>query len=584
MNEPSPYAPYLGTNRYILSQAEVLGLAEAVKERQAKAAELALAIEQTRARLAELEARHTAHLEFIQGHSQLLSPICRVPEDVLIAIFLRCVEKGNRWDPPSCQQPSVAISQVCRYWRSLSLDTPLLWRNMDLKIPTFLQTPGHVAALYDVWCKRIDSFNDNVRAWTRRSSPHPLRVNLVSWNPSLPKEPPEERFNHAKAKYKSVIDTIVKETLPRLEELVCNLHFMPVSTDIVHLFDRPTSKYRMLRKIFINVIDWHEIPREWTFDSVEKLASCNIFAAPALRSVELYGHWGHVWYARSRSAPATYSKITNLVLKSHILQADCGRRFCGTDVLAMLSNFPRLNMCELNIGFEKSLRFKRPSKSRFQDLNSLTLVGFPPCKEFVQSLDLPALESLHFDCFKFKSYEYGKPKDEATSGIVEAVLQFGHQLKSFSIYPEAITHTAFTQCLQHLPHLSQLHLRWLGRATDSESCIAHLSDLCAIDMCPELGEFQMTKVKTSEIAEEDSLEAALANFIASRRSRNSRSILRTVNVAFAHTFKSNLQDSILRELERRKVDLEGLVISLDHSSPPENEKDAPGDNYIWDYC
>jgi hypothetical protein len=89
MNTPSPFSPFLNTN-YVPSDIEMGVIKSLVKGEEAEAAVLAAQILEAKQALGVLEERHAIHRKFIEDHTMLLSPIRRIPVDVLTLIFLTC--------------------------------------------------------------------------------------------------------------------------------------------------------------------------------------------------------------------------------------------------------------------------------------------------------------------------------------------------------------------------------------------------------------------------------------------------------------------------------------------------------------
>ncbi|TEB21866.1 hypothetical protein FA13DRAFT_1594144, partial [Coprinellus micaceus] len=91
-------------------------------------------IDEAKSALVDLERQFAIDRHFIEEHTMLLSPIRRIPQDVLTLLFHTLVETVERpgfpqlWTlcPPAVRPP-VIISQVCIGWRRLALQTPTLW-------------------------------------------------------------------------------------------------------------------------------------------------------------------------------------------------------------------------------------------------------------------------------------------------------------------------------------------------------------------------------------------------------------------------------------------------------------------------
>nr|GAT47129.1 predicted protein [Mycena chlorophos] len=84
------------------------------------------------AALVNLRTQRDALFKNIFAHQSLLSPIRRLPSDVLVEIFSACLPtKHYPLIHPS--QPPLLFGRVCRYWRELSRATPLLWKKVHIR-------------------------------------------------------------------------------------------------------------------------------------------------------------------------------------------------------------------------------------------------------------------------------------------------------------------------------------------------------------------------------------------------------------------------------------------------------------------
>ncbi|KAJ6559988.1 hypothetical protein B0H19DRAFT_890834, partial [Mycena capillaripes] len=64
--------------------------------------------------------------EFIDAHRALLSPVRRLPEDIVRAIFMASLP-STRNPAISGQETPLLLCQICRSWRNTALATPRLW-------------------------------------------------------------------------------------------------------------------------------------------------------------------------------------------------------------------------------------------------------------------------------------------------------------------------------------------------------------------------------------------------------------------------------------------------------------------------
>ncbi|KAF7293831.1 F-box domain-containing protein [Mycena chlorophos] len=106
--------------------------------------------------LARLEARVIAQRRRIAGLSYALTPLHKVPVELLVDIFLRVVDSVDDI------RAAIVLSAVCAYWREMALQTPRIWTK-GLKIDAVAASDETVA----VFTKLL-----------HRSAPHPVDIEL----------------------------------------------------------------------------------------------------------------------------------------------------------------------------------------------------------------------------------------------------------------------------------------------------------------------------------------------------------------------------------------------------------------------
>ncbi|KAH9485846.1 hypothetical protein JR316_0002761 [Psilocybe cubensis] len=104
-------------------------------------------IQKARSLLQELEEKRTKAGGTIRRYEAILSPIRRVPPDVLRVVFLYCLVT-HRNPAISIKEAPLLLTHVCSSWRTLALNTPALWArihisftNQDL-LPEILEKEG----------------------------------------------------------------------------------------------------------------------------------------------------------------------------------------------------------------------------------------------------------------------------------------------------------------------------------------------------------------------------------------------------------------------------------------------------------
>ncbi|KAJ7748001.1 hypothetical protein B0H14DRAFT_3513916 [Mycena olivaceomarginata] len=146
----SPFADRLNTN-YIPSDPEIVEILEAQ-------------IEQLEIALSQLKELRTSLKAPIDAHRALISPLRRIPQDVLLDIFSSCLPSGHNALIDAAEAP-LLLGRVCRHWRDVTYSTPMLWSSIHIPCIDFLYAPPD---MIQAWRER----------WRRGSSDPPLVLYL----------------------------------------------------------------------------------------------------------------------------------------------------------------------------------------------------------------------------------------------------------------------------------------------------------------------------------------------------------------------------------------------------------------------
>ncbi|ESK83221.1 hypothetical protein Moror_3278 [Moniliophthora roreri MCA 2997] len=87
-------------------------------------------INQHKAAIMALESRRNNMKKMAEKYRFLLSPVHRLPPEILASIFGYCCERNvlTPEEPP----PAMVLSMVCGRWREILLSTPSLWASIDI--------------------------------------------------------------------------------------------------------------------------------------------------------------------------------------------------------------------------------------------------------------------------------------------------------------------------------------------------------------------------------------------------------------------------------------------------------------------
>ncbi|KAJ7724941.1 hypothetical protein DFH07DRAFT_261788 [Mycena maculata] len=116
----------------------------------------------TQALLEALTQRRAALEELVSAHLALVSPIRRLPADVIQEIFVACLPSGQN-SVMSEQDAPLLLCHICRAWRSLAFCMPRLWAALHVAVPSKDDMPA---------------MNEAVNGWLSRSGILPLSISV----------------------------------------------------------------------------------------------------------------------------------------------------------------------------------------------------------------------------------------------------------------------------------------------------------------------------------------------------------------------------------------------------------------------
>ncbi|KAJ7232207.1 hypothetical protein B0H12DRAFT_1029047, partial [Mycena haematopus] len=121
----SPFANRLSTN-YVPSDSEILEIRSLLVDPAAELARLDARIKVAAIALGQLTQQRASLKGPIDAHKALISPMRRIPQDILLEIFFSCLplEHDTHIDPAVAP---LVLGRICRNWRSVAYSTPMLW-------------------------------------------------------------------------------------------------------------------------------------------------------------------------------------------------------------------------------------------------------------------------------------------------------------------------------------------------------------------------------------------------------------------------------------------------------------------------
>ncbi|KAJ7073054.1 hypothetical protein C8F01DRAFT_1362266 [Mycena amicta] len=198
----SPFIDILHTN-VVPSEAQCdeirAYLQKPLRTKEAKADEEVSRLEKL---LATAIQTREALRELVNAHVALISPMRRVPDDILRVVFLAV----NDLEPPTLH-PKFApmiLSHICQRWRQVALSTPRLWAAI----------PVTVSFSVDHW-QNEEAIKNIIVSWLERSGIVPLELSLSfrrCASPSLLESHPLSLLLSVPQRWKS-IELELRETI-----------------------------------------------------------------------------------------------------------------------------------------------------------------------------------------------------------------------------------------------------------------------------------------------------------------------------------------------------------------------------------
>ncbi|KAF8133055.1 hypothetical protein K438DRAFT_1884520, partial [Mycena galopus ATCC 62051] len=169
----SPFASKLGTN-YCPPDEEVLEIQSLLAEPLSRLQTLDNRIAELQKAIDELAEERATVQAYVDAHKALISPIRRLPLDMLQEIFVACLPTDRNCVMSACEAP-VLLGRICSSWRNISLSTPRIWARLHIVEP---ERPEWAPSLHGVREQKQAQRIEITKAWLERSGQCPLSISL----------------------------------------------------------------------------------------------------------------------------------------------------------------------------------------------------------------------------------------------------------------------------------------------------------------------------------------------------------------------------------------------------------------------
>ncbi|KAF7299762.1 F-box domain-containing protein [Mycena chlorophos] len=294
------------------------------------------------AAIQKLEQERAVLLAHIAKHEALLSPIRRLPHDMLQEIFKACMP-ADRNIAMSSSEPPLVLSRICSRWRNIALGTPMLWSKLHVVEPA----AGTVV-------RRTEA----VKEWLGRTGSLPLSISFAGMR--------QKRTNDVGT---VAFLTLLATYISRWEQVDLKFALDPRAFQV--LANLPANSAPLLRKININCTSLYPSP---------KYAGAIPFADHAAQ-----------YSVQTDGCGVGALKIWGSVTQLHLQDEDLSEQ----DMLQTLAALPRLRSLQLAVWIDDGFLPGIALLPVVLPLDRLEIdmqgPGFVP---FLQHLSCPALRHL----------------------------------------------------------------------------------------------------------------------------------------------------------------------------------------------
>ncbi|KAJ3506693.1 hypothetical protein NMY22_g17164 [Coprinellus aureogranulatus] len=199
----SPFAERLQTN-YCPSEVEVGEIRKLLDTPHPEIPALDAEIARVSEQLKRLQSKRNGYDQYLATHRSLLSPIRRLPIEILHNIFVHCLPTDHNSLMSSAEAPML-LTHVCKQWRDLVHGMPLLWSSIYIPIPNYPTVASCVAGMgytrttrdrlqlteeqeevvdevFATWHRKIEQRKEVVKQWLERAAGSNLFITLMQWD------------------------------------------------------------------------------------------------------------------------------------------------------------------------------------------------------------------------------------------------------------------------------------------------------------------------------------------------------------------------------------------------------------------
>ncbi|KAF5335772.1 hypothetical protein D9611_009683 [Ephemerocybe angulata] len=443
----SPFADRFKTN-YCPSDAEASEIRALLEAPPPEIPALDDEIARVTQELEILKAKRTAYTDYVSSHQALLSPIRRMPLEILHAIFRHCLPTEHNAVMNTVAAP-LLLTHVCRQWRDLAIGMPLLWSSLHIPIPHYPSVSSCLAgsgftristdkknlteeqravvkSVHLAWKAKIRERKATIEEWLKRAAGSSLSISFVQWDSRRDPGPSSFRSSSKDSSERETVKEIVALVLSYSKQwkalevaaaksIVTQFLSVPAkdTPNIQYIRVSSRAKYVSPNHALFNHHGGHHgaPPAATPAEDVEEVSAVpTVMSAPSLRTLSL-----RVVQDDITKLSAPWANLTSLYFYGYAeprltSAAQTTPTFTPNQALDLLAKCPNLRRCGLAVGGSNShwppgpgipAIVEEPQEPRRVVLRHLERFFIQeqtlyPLTRFFESLELPQLSSLSF--------------------------------------------------------------------------------------------------------------------------------------------------------------------------------------------
>ena len=415
---------HLNTN-YVPSDTERREIFRILEEPQARLAKINDEIERMQATLEEMKRQRDELSQHIDQYRALTSPLRRLPQEILLEIFVHCLPKDHNAFMSSHEVP-LLFGRICSSWRSISLSAPQLWTTIHVPVPAPAELhPEQVItkAEHLVASKRMIRLRTAaLQEWFNRSGSLPLDISCNQWAEVVA------------ANYVNTAQSIV-DVILSVAHRWRNVTVAAPAHTMASLLSHPPHNLPFLESLnFIFIWRWH--PPGLRIPSSEY----NICRAPSLRKLSLEQLEGN-----PLQLPVNWEHLTDLIL---ILQGESSGQLPLHQAAELLSRCRHLIRCKLRIGKTYEAPPAHLPSFALPYLECFTVFEVADATSMFNCLDLPALRQV--------TYYTTVRAHLSQRSLLTLLRKSNGSIREFTVNPQQFTRGELIECLRLIPHATIL--------------------------------------------------------------------------------------------------------------------------------